>query len=259
MKNFSNPILFFIFLLFFVSCSVKENRDSCPCLLVLDFDDRNVTELKSLDLLVFSQGDYVLAETVSISDTVTQYAVRVPKTELHISIWAGIFNRDASGGMTIPPGCECPEVYMYDADVLAEGETMTEKVVLRKNHCILTILTKGGNDFPFRLRTTGNVCGYSEYGLPVSGEFSCYPQKGKSGNEFAVVLPRQTDSSLMLHVEDSNNNVKSFSLGHYIAESGYDWSAPDLEDVTVTIDYALTEISLSVAGWDEVYSYDMVF
>lgn len=259
MKIFSNLIFFVIFLFPFCSCSIKESRDSCPCLLLLEFEDRNMPETESLDLMVFSQGDYVWTDTVSISDTMTQYAVRVPKTELHIGVWAGLSGRDTSGGLDIPLGCECPKVYMYDADMVAAGETVAENVVLRKNHCILTVLTKGGNDFPFRMKVTGNVSGYSRDGRPVSGEFSYYLPKRAPGNEFSVVLPRQADSSLMLHVLDYNENIKSFSLGHYIAESGYDWSVPDLEDMTVTIDYALTEISLSVAGWDEVYSYDMVF
>lgn len=259
MKIFSTLMLFIVFLFIFSSCSVKENRDSCPCLLVLDSDDRNMPEAGALNLLVFSQDDYVLTDTLAISDTGTRYVIRVPRTALHVGVWTGISGRDESGGIIISPGKECPRIYTHDNDILAEGETMTEKVVLRKNHCVLTILTKGGNGFPFRLNVTGNVNGYSRDGQPTSGLFSYYPPKGESGNEFVVVLPRQVDSSLMLHVEDSNENIKSFSLGHYIAESGYDWSASDLEDVTVTIDYALTEITLSVAGWDEVYSYDMVF
>ena len=40
--------------------------------------------------------------------------------------------------------------------------------------------------------------------------------------------------------------------------AGYDWSAPDLPDMIVTIDYVLTNISLIVEGWEEEFFFDVV-
>jgi hypothetical protein len=72
-----------------------------------------------------------------------------------------------------------------------------------------------------------------------------------------AVLPRQIDASLMLEVDDGKGGYKAFALGQYIVSSGYDWTAEDLEDITVTLDYALTEIRLVIGGWESVYEYEM--
>jgi hypothetical protein len=52
--------------------------------------------------------------------------------------------------------------------------------------------------------------------------------------------------------------LKTFALGEYIHASGYDWSAADLEDITVGIDYTRTKLIISVLGWDDVYEFDVV-
>ena len=71
------------------------------------------------------------------------------------------------------------------------------------------------------------------------------------------MLPRQKDASLILEVEDAKGNSKIFALGQYIVASGYDWTLPDLDDVSVTLDYAMTEIRLVIGGWESVYRYDI--
>ena len=71
-------------------------------------------------------------------------------------------------------------------------------------------------------------------------------------------MPRQMDNSIVLEVNDGTSVLKTFALGEYISASGYDWSAPDLGDITVGIDYTRTKLTVSVLGWDEVYEFDVV-
>ena len=61
----------------------------------------------------------------------------------------------------------------------------------------------------------------------------------------------------MLEIDEGAGSVKAFALGQYMAASGYDWDAPDLDDVTVILDYALTELRLVISGWESVYRYDI--
>jgi hypothetical protein len=62
----------------------------------------------------------------------------------------------------------------------------------------------------------------------------------------------------MLVVDDGSDSTRYFALGQYIVDSGYDWTSPDLGDITVTLDYALTEISIRIEGWDGVHRYEVV-
>ena len=92
---------------------------------------------------------------------------------------------------------------------------------------------------------------------PLYGSFEFLLEDGGLEEGYKAVLPRQMDASLMLVIDDGGGSPQAFALGQYIVSSGYDWTAPDLEDITVTLDYALTEIRLIISGWDSVYEYEM--
>lgn len=54
-----------------------------------------------------------------------------------------------------------------------------------------------------------------------------------------------------------NDVLRTFSIGEYIIESGYDWTAESLEDVNVEIDYAKTEVSFTVNDWEKTVHFDV--
>ena len=72
------------------------------------------------------------------------------------------------------------------------------------------------------------------------------------------MLPRQTDASLKLDIFSGFGLLKSFALGNYLKASGYDWNAKDLSDATVFVDFAGTQIEISVSGWEDTHSFDIV-
>ena len=76
--------------------------------------------------------------------------------------------------------------------------------------------------------------------------------------ETCAVLPRQTDASLTMEVDDGTGVLKRFALGQYIEESGYDWNEADLKDIVVEIDIAILKISLTIQGWDKEHTFDVV-
>lgn len=240
-----------------VSCSVKEDRDGCPCVLELDFEGQYAEDAGFADLQVASAAGIVWKDTVDMVRNRTGYSVPVPRTRLHVRAWAGAEGYVSDEGLMIPQGQDCPRVYMYDSDIIAEGETYEETVLLRKNHCVMTVVTEGEGKIAASLLIKGNVAGYDAAGRPLNGDFECPLEDNGLYEGYAVILPRQTDASLMLIVDDGSGNHKAFALGQYIVSSGYDWTAPDLEDVTVTLDYALTEIRMEINGWEGVYRYDM--
>ena len=137
-----------------------------------------------------------------------------------------------------------------------EGELWRETVRLRKNHCRLTVMMDGVEEIPYSLTFKGNVDGYRLDGLPSSGDFSCvaYPS---GTSESQALLPRQTDSSLLMEVDDGTSVTKTFAIGEYISSSGYDWTAADLEDMTIVLDYYITFIKITIREWDREYVYNI--
>lgn len=248
--------VFFLFMFFLAAgCSVKEDRDECPCILVMDFSCVDTSLVKSVNVLAESPDGIVFFDSLGVEAFEKEYVREVPHSEMCVSVWGG---SGADEDLQIPYGCECPYLYMYAFEPDTRLEMWRETVDLKKNHCRLTVLLDGREDMPYCLTFRGNVDGYGNDGFPTSGDFACVAYPSADGGS-QVVVPRQTDSSLMLEVDDMESMVtKVFAIGEYLDAAGYDWTAEELDDATVIIDYYLTKIQITFRGWDNEYSYDII-
>ena len=108
--------------------------------------------------------------------------------------------------------------------------------------------------------------GYYTSGSPVPGFFRCRPDPspGQAGKtDWTACLPRQRDDSLLLHICDLNAGeetppLRTFALGHIIAAAGYDWTAPDLEDLTLDLDFAASTLTLGTDRWTRTLSFEII-
>ena len=240
------------------SCSVKEDRTVCPCQLFLDMSEVDTSIVRSAELVVSASDGFQIKDTLEIDDFMDGYVVDVPRETVGVGVYFGAGDCvDEVGRLGIDYGNECPQVYMHSSIIRAEGEKMVEKVLMRKNHCIMTIQVETEKDFPFRLEVKGSVDGYDLGGAPSVGDFRYAMYVDEKGT-CSLTLPRQRDSSLILEVHDEDGALKSFALGEYVAASGYDWQQDDLKDITVSLDYALTHVVIAVAGWSNEYVFEVV-
>ena len=230
-------------------CSVKENREECPCLLVLDFAASDSLAQGPLNVAVLSDGG--LMHSGIIPNVDEDYVMNVPKGVLNVNVWKG------DSDLCIPYGCECPSVYMNVFEADTRCEKLVKQVQLHKNHCRLTVMVEGYEKMPYSLTLYGNVDGYELDGMPSEGAFSCvaYPD-GMAGAQ--ALLPRQNDNSLMLEVDDGNFLTRRFALGEYLAAGGYDWNAESLSDVTIILDYYVTRVKIIVQDWENEYTYNVI-
>lgn len=251
-------ILMLIGVAFIGGCSIKEDRTGCPCRLVLDFSGIDTNLVRSLNVLATLGGDVVFSDKVDMLDFGTEYVRNVPHGELQINVWCvGEERIDEQRGVVIPYGCECPPLYMRSFVADTRGEFCSETVHVYKNFCRLAVLVEGVEELPYSLTFKGNVDGYGLDGSPSVGDFSCVAYPGEKGNLWAGI-PRQVDASLVLDIDDGTSVVKTFALGEYIINGGYDWGAVELEDLTVTLDYQLTYINITIKEWDKEYSYSVI-
>ncbi len=258
MKMISSGMLIgLVSLMLCAGCSVKENRDLCPCRLVLDFSEVDTSVVRSADLVVTADGGFVFTDGLEPEDFRSDYVLDVPRGEMTAGVWSGTEGMWSAGGLEIPYGEDCPPVYFHTSVFEAHGNGVRETVFMRKNHCRMTVVMNNMDVDPKGMRVFGDVSGYMPDGTPSSGKFSCrLQQDGKGGH--LVILPRQTDNSLSMEVDDGSGVAKRFALGEYIAESGYDWNAADLEDLVIEIDVTFTGIILVVQGWDSTHRFDIV-
>ena len=240
-----------------VSCSIKEDRGTCPCRLMLDFSENDTVSVRSAELLLSASKGFTLADTIWFGDFDRIYEVSVPGGEVNVLAWCGGENCvSMDEGLVIPYGDDCPEVYMSFFGLTAEGEMLSSKVSLKKNHCKATLFVKSEEAFPYRIVVRGHVAGYRRDGMPADGEFM-YEMKLREDMAGTVTLPRQLDDSLCLEVYEGDNVLKVFTLGRYISAVGYDWKAEHLDDLTLSLDYSHSIIGISIGEWDREYHFNI--
>ena len=237
-------------LLLVPSCSVKENRAACPCALTVDLA---VLPVRPVVLSVAGEG-YSWTEVVH-ADTVL--VLPVPKGEVAVSAVGGAL-AEGDGSVRIPEGEEAPPLYLFHAAVSTEAEQVVLPVTLHKQYCALELLFKGPSGYapPFEVAVEGFYGGWAPDGSPASGPFSRRLLPGSDGRA-VLRLPRQGDDSLLMHIVFSDQVVRTFALGSYISAAGYDWTAPDLEDLTLTVDISLTSVTLSSDLWSRTEEIEL--
>ena len=246
-----------------LSCSVKEDRSVCPCYLTVDPAAIPVScaDAYPVSLEVSGAKAFRCPLTLSEEDCAEEFIVEVPRPNVFLSVFTGTGEAFIPGeGLRIPFGEQCPPVYLYSERVVTDGETARAMPVLRKQFCTLTVKIVPVNDVfleSFHLQMDGHVCGYDLDSTPAEGAFQCISTPSDEGLCVARI-PRQRDASLMMQVMDGSHPLRYFALGEYIAESGYDWLADDLEDIYMEIDYAATGFTIHVGAWEKTINIEIL-
>ena len=245
------PVLLTLSLLF-ITCSIKENRAACPCALTLELTGLPVSPVV---LGVTGEG-YSFTEVIR-ADTIL--VLPVPKGELAVSAVGGALT-EGDGSIRIPKGEEAPPLYLFHAGVSTMADQVVLPVLLHKQYCTLELVFNGppGYGPPFDVSVEGFYEGWYADGSPLPGAFSRRLLTGADGGgslssgssgRAVIRLPRQGDDSLLMHIVFSDCIVRTFALGSYIAASGFDWTALDLEDLTLNVDISLTSVTITSDLW----------
>ena len=280
-----NRLLFVMWMagmLFLSSCSIKEDRDGCPCWMTVEMPDR-VGQDGSVVLRLRGNSDedainyeYQVTEEVKASVGALEY--EVPRGAVGVSAVNPV-------RLTIPVGEQMDSLYGFFKMYHTRCESVLCDVDLHKEFCTVSFtLGEDGYTSPYDIEVWGNVAGVSAWDLmPVQGDFRYAPVQ-KNG-VYQVRVPRQVDNSLelvMLEIPDQVGYdgeeipgqagydgeragddgervvVDRLPLGEYIVRSGYDWTAEDLDDVNVALDLEMQQVTITVSGWDGVVVMDIV-
>ena len=236
------------------ACSVKEDRGDCPCWLEIDLSGCG-HYADEVQLKGWTSQKNVLGANVLGEDFMTLYEAEVPRGTVDYVACGGTGESRMTGmTMTIPEGEQCGPLFAYRTSLITECETVTDKVHLHKQYAAVHLgferadgMTATATDVTVR----GDWCGMDLRDLsPVKGTFSYAPEADSDGL-WTFRLPRQGDDGLLLDVYSEGTLLDSIKLGEVIAKTGYDWTAEDLADIWIGVDWARGEISVRVEGWSE--------
>lgn len=182
-------------------CSVKEDRDLCPCTLVLEFPREDAERLQdgvTVCMRGYSDDGFSLCDTLLAGqaasdgspDTISDkgsYSYVVPKGDIDLAV---AYSADGLAGelnssgrwIEIDEGRPCPSIWTCCEKVSARADRVTVPVRLHKNFCRIDIQVRDvdGEEFPFKLRVRGNVNGYGLDGKPARGAFLCDAERSET-------------------------------------------------------------------------------
>ena len=238
-----------------MSCSIKEDRDGCPCWMTVEMPGQ-VRHDSAVILRLHGNYDegamdyaYKISESIKADVGILEY--EVPRGSVGVSVVN-------PARLAVPVGEQMDSLYGFFKMYHTRCESVKCDVELHKEFCTVSFtLVDEHYESPYDIEVRGNVSGVSPWDLvPVSGAFK-YAPVAEEG-VYRLRIPRQVDASLEMVMLSNQEIVSRFPLGEYIIRSGYDWSATDLSDVSVALDLEKQQVMVTVSGWDEIVVMDVV-
>lgn len=243
------------FLLLPVSCTVKEEREGCPCWLEID-----VSACSRHDDVVYLKGwhgkESQMGDKVYLSDYPEIFVKKVNRGSISYRAYMGLNTSSASGNaIIIPEGCESDMLYAYAADINTEGEEAHDRIIPHKQFTAVSMKISGDVS---GIAVDGNTSGFDVAEMaPVPGAFHIEKESDGSG-EFMFRIPRQKDKELILHVIFDGTIRHTLQLGDIITKTGYDWAAEDLEDIYISINLTGIDTGIAVEVWKSGETYNFI-
>ena len=284
-------VMWMVGMLFLSSCSIKEDRDGCPCWMTVEMpgqaghDGEKVGQDGRFPVGAGDDGCVVLRLRGNSDEDAVDYeyqvteAVRVDVGALEyevprgsVGVSAVAFGNETPGRagydgksagydgdeIRVPVGEQMDSLYGFFKMYHTRCESVLCDVELHKEFCTVSFtFGEDGYTSPYDIEVWGNVAGVSAWDLtPLEGDFRFAPSP--EGGVYRVRVPRQLDASLELVMLEDSEIVDRLPLGEYIVRSGYDWTAEDLDDVNVALDLEMQQVTITVSGWDGVVVMDIV-
>ena len=237
------------------SCTVKEDRGPCPCVLDIYMEDSR-EHAERLALTAWSGDGRLFLDRIDTDKYPVSFQKKVPKGFLSVSACGGLASMALKDDrLVIPEGKQCDPVWAYSGrEIDATGESAEEHLTLHKQYAAVhvkldSLALASGNPV---LRAVGNANGLNVRTLqPTVGSFHCVAELDADLNHVFNV-PRQHDNSLALEVYLDGVLARTVVIGELIANAGYSWTKEDLDDIYISLG-VLTSASGSVdiTGWEQ--------
>lgn len=247
------------------SCSIKEDRVGCPCILRV-YPDRSLDAdyylsiMNKFRIMDVQTGDIHLKSSLDA----TAFAkgepsvLTIPKGNIEMLGVFGIEDmKDEGTALRIQEGGQADKVLVYGSALDCTGEMANDTLKLAKQWCSMRIsVKKTESGVPGKCQLISHWDGFDLMTLsPTHGVFTFDADNLQEGN-YSVRLPRQGDSSLTLRlVYDEEETGADYPIGKLISEAGYDWNKRSLDDLVVYIDRSDVSIGIVVAGWENGKDY----
>lgn len=238
-----------------ISCSVKEDRISCPCRLSIDLSDASEYH-GTVGIYIRDETDLIYSEEISPMKRLV--TCEVTRKSLNVIAIQGLAENEINGrNVIIPYGKDSDCIMIHTETVNCIDDDKYTKAEFRKNWTKLTIEHPDGKDYPYRFQIKSHVSGFDIKTLnPVYGSFLARMHQNSGNHTYSICLPRHDviipqDGYLTLQIIDKSdgNVVEEKNLHELIRISGFDWARRNLDDISIYIDNVRSFVSITVTDW----------
>ena len=254
-----------------VSCSIKEDRSECPCLIHMDYSevmsDRRLLSSNSPDsLLVIIRGLHSSIERPS--EHPEGGRIFVSRTASLLSCYIGMTESRMSFGrnrLVIPVGEDADALFSFHRYLELGPDTeevfVTPVMCYEHTSVILAFPREdGARDADRRLVVTSSSCGLDlDTGEVIEGEFSCEMRRhGDCSWQF--FMPRQARRDVRIEAPGRDGGVMfSVDLASELVKAGYDFQAESLPPVVVvSMSSDFVPTGVRILDWEEYYTLDYI-
>lgn len=247
-------------------CTVKEDREPCPC--YLDVDYSAVLEARPLDrkpgnvdVAVFIPAEtcmtsFRLSDCPAVNENIVERSMAQVVGVVHNRVTKDFLA--AGGPVTYAAGNQIDSVFVHTSTVDCTGEDAYCKLDVHKQFHTLFLTDEFAGDAlrQYNLVIKGSTCGFDARTLEaIEGEYLYTVQDYDEEGDISVRVPRQLHDDLRLEfwTKDDYRKVFTAPLGQYMKATGYDKDALDLVDFEIMINFRLATLYVRVADWDDQY------
>ena len=228
------------------SCTIKEGREDCPCLLEIDLEafrlegiDPDVSVTGDRGKVTLFKRDGLLVASVSKGEYRFSAVSAGPATLLGNQLVSTV--RDKG-----------PDSLFASASVL---ECVTEDLRIRpvpeKQFCTVTLQVGSSETGDFRFLVRSPCDGLDRFTLvPSSGYHSYALEESGNGLYRFRVLRQDGSDGLSIDVIPEEGISREIPLGRIMLEAGYDWTRKDLDDFYLKFDPVLMILQVRISGWN---------
>lgn len=234
-------------------------RESCPCRVGLDFSGLLPLSSRKGEIVVTFAGKgsgAVYSRHFGTDTCGTHYEMLLPRGVYRA---AALLTQDKgtwiyeTGGMRLKEGCQADSLYGQGAMIDAiEEESLFAPMPLKQFATLFILFTAPQADLKVEARLPSSFIGSSDLAPAASPFRICGTMGGEGGS---MRLPRQGGRDLVVSFSDKDGEspFAEVDLSPLLIKNGYDFNAPELSDITLTVDFKGGRASIETEGWKESF------
>lgn len=254
------------------SCSVKENRLSCPSFIIVTLlPEGGYQADEQVSCHIFdAEGIRVAGGTYPASDYLGEdvwFSVKKDQ-DYTVTCVSGVETMERrESQLLLPQDGESDRLWAFSKGVRVGDSDYGYNVTgrLSKAYADLTLrVVSPQDDYPFRFVVRTTTEGLSLVDLSaVTGGHRYYPVPTEEENTYSTRICHQDDiRNIVLDIyrrsdESYSDLLHTVPLGRDLLRAGYDPYTVDMEDIVVDVTYAEGGLHFRIGDWEVVYEGEL--